>query len=172
MIKEAKALLESVVTSRVKDVTVVKSVKDESHAVMGRKWPLVALVTNPGDFDEGAARTYRYQDKSAGGWKERYARGDRVLPILVRCWAAGEDTADELLGRIIPAIPSTWEYDGFRGRLEITMEEHSDHTGNTSELYLSIIGVSFRAPAALEAGVVPTIVKMDIATAEIAGQRS
>jgi len=84
------------------------------------------------------------------------------LPILLRCWAAGEEEADKLFSRIIPAIPHLWEYDGFSGKVEIAAEEHSDHTGNTAKLFLSVAEIRFTAPAALEEGLIPTIDEIDV----------
>jgi hypothetical protein len=155
MIREAKDLLEGIIKNRIAGVTVVRSAADESHAVMQRQWPLVALITNPGDFDDSEARTIRYHDEQGGGYKQRYVRGNRVLPILVRCWAAGEEEADAVFSRIIPAIPSRWECDGFTGGVEIGAEEHSDHTGNVAKLYLSVAEVRFSVAAAMDAEIIP-----------------
>lgn len=163
VIKAAKDLLAAVVAFRVPEATVVRSAKDEAQAVMARKWPLVSLITNPGTFDESEARTVRFYDETAKTWKQRYVRGKRVLPILVRCWAEGEEAADSLFSRIIPAIPSRWEHDDFAGSIEIAAEEHSDHTGNTAKLYLSVAEVRFSIPAAMEPTMVPTIDEIVIA---------
>ncbi len=168
MIREAKDLLATVIASRVPEATIVRSVKEESQAVMARKWPLVALITNPGTFDNTEARKARYFDVSDGVWKERYIRGVRELPILVRCWGEGEEETDVLFGRILPAIPSRWQYDNFLGTIDIVAEEHSDHTGNTAKLYLSVAEVRFKVPVALEEGIVPTIDEIDIGSGEYA----
>lgn len=172
MIKEAKDLLTAVVNARVPTATVVRSASEESRAVMARKWPLVSLITNPGVFDGAEAKQVRYFDSVAKMWKQRYVRGNRVLPILVRCWAEGEDAADALFSRILPAIPSRWEYDDFSGTVEIFAEEHSDHTGNTAKLYLSVVEVRFSIPAALEEGVIPTIDQIDIVPGEVASPQA
>ena len=153
MIKEAKNLLEKIIKERIQGITVVRSAAEESHEIMSRKFPLIALVTNPGTFDGSEARTVRYFEEKE--YKERYVRGERVLPILIRCWAAGEDDADEIFSRILPAIPSQWEHDGFVKHIEIGWEEHSDHVKNVTKTYLSVAEVRFRAAAALEPGVVP-----------------
>jgi hypothetical protein len=155
MIREAKDLLEGIMKNRIEGVTVVRSAADESRAVMQRQWPLVALITNPGNFDDSEARTIRYHDEHGGGYKQRYVRGNRILPILVRCWAAGEDEADAVFSRIIPAIPSRWECGGFTGSVEIGAEEHSDHTGNVAKLYLSVAEVHFSVAAAMDAEIIP-----------------
>lgn len=166
MIKEAKDILESVVAARCPDAAIVRSAEEERTAIMARKFPLVSLITNPGTFDSSEARTVRYYDEAAGFWKQRYVRGSRVLPVLVRCWAKGEDAADALFSRIIPAIPSRWEYDDFAGTVEIVAEEHSDHAGVTAKLFLSVAEVHFTAPAALEEGVIPAIDQIDTAPEE------
>jgi hypothetical protein len=155
MIREAKDLLEGIIKKRIEGVTVVRSAAEESHAIMARQWPLVSLITNPGAFDNKEARTVRYFD--GGDYKERYVRGDRVLPILLRCWAASEEDADEAFSRIIPAIPSQWVYDDFVKSVEIGAEEHSDHAGNVAKIYLSVAEITFRAAAAQGAGDVPHI---------------
>ena len=160
MITEAKNLLEKVVKERVKDVTVVRLFSEESQAMMARRLPLVSLITNPGTFDDTEARTVRYKDAEAESWQQRYVRGARVLPILLRCWAAGEEEADAVFSRIIPAIPSQWDYDGFTGFVEIGAEEHSDHTGNVAKLYLSVAEIRFKMPVAVEAAESPTIDKV------------
>lgn len=172
MIKEVKDLLESVIVARVPDATVTRSAAEESRAIMARKWPLVSLITNPGTFDESEARTVKYYDDVAKTWKQRYVRGNRVLPVLVRCWAEGEEAADSLFSRIIPAIPSRWEHDDFAGSIEIAAEEHSDHTGNTAKLYLSVAEVRFSIPAAMEPTVVPTIDEIGIAPTEVASPQA
>ena len=154
MITEAKNLLEKIIGNRIEGITIVRSASDESKAIMQRKFPLVALITNPGAFDGSEARTVRYFDKNKE-YKQRYVRGNRVLPVLIRCWAAGETEADAVFSRIIPAIPSRWVYDDFTGSIEIGTEEHSDHTGNVTKLYCSIVEVRFSVAAAMEPGEQP-----------------
>ena len=156
MITEAKDLLERVIKKRIKDVTVVRSVKDEAHAVMKRQFPLIALVTNPGPFDGTEARTVRYFDEAENHkYKQRYVRGNRNLPILLRCWSTSESEADIVFSRIIPAIPSRWVYDNFVGSIEIGTEEHSDHTGNVAMQYCSVTEIRFSVASAMEPGEVP-----------------
>jgi hypothetical protein len=150
MIKEAKDILQNVVSARVPGVAVVRSMAEEQRAVMARTWPLVSLVTNPGRFDDCEAKTVRYPDAEAGIWKERYVRGKRILPVLLRCWAEGEDAADALFSRILPAIPRKWEYDGFEGLIVIENEEHSDFVDSVNKLYLSVAEIEFSVPVALE----------------------
>ena len=157
MIKEAKDLLERVIKKQLPDVPVVRSAKEETHAIMARKFPLVSLITNPGTFDGTTAQIVRYFEGRE--YKERYVRGDRILPILVRCWAEGEDEASMLFSRIIPVIPSQWEYDGFAKHIEIGAEEHSDHAGNVNKMYLSVAEVRFRAAAAVDPKEAPYIEK-------------
>jgi hypothetical protein len=156
MIKEAKDILQSVVALRTPGVTVVRSIADEQHAIMARRCPLVSLITNPGRFDDREAKTVRYPDEDAGLWKQRYVRGKRILPLLLRCWAQGEEAADALFSHIIPAIPRKWEYDGFEGLIVIETEEHSDFVDNVSQLYLSVAEIQFSVPVALEEEAVPT----------------
>ena len=110
----------------------------------------------------------RYHDEADGTYKQRYVRGYRVLPILVRCWASGEDETDAVFSRIIPAIPSQWNYDDFTGSVEIGAEEHSDHTGNVGKLYLSVAEVRFSVAAAMEAGIVPSFTHVEQEGGEIA----
>ena len=128
---------------------------------MARQWPLVSLITNPGSFDDREAKTVRYADVEAQTLKQRYVRGKRTLPILLRVWAEGEDAADELFSRIIPAIPRKWEYDDFEGTVLIAAEEHSDFTDTVNNLYLSIAEVLFTAPVALDEEIVPTFQKVE-----------
>jgi hypothetical protein len=167
MIKEAKNILEQVVRERIPDAVVVRSAAEEAEGLMTRKLPLVSLVTNRGWFDDREAKTIRYPDGEAGIWKERYVRGKRILPILLRCWAEGEDAADELFSRILPAIPRKWEYDGFEGLIVIEGDEHSDHVDNVNKMYLSVAEVQFSVQIALEETAVPTIKATD-AEAEMA----
>jgi hypothetical protein len=157
MIKEAKDILRNVVLDRVPDVTIVRNMAEEQRAVMARQWPLVSLITNPGRFDDRESKTIRYPDEDAGVWKERYVRGRRILPMLLRCWAEGEDAADALVSRIIPAIPRKWELDGFEGLVVISNEEHSDFEDNMTKLYLSVVEIEFSVPVALEETDVPTV---------------
>ncbi|MDR0512048.1 MAG: hypothetical protein LBG93_02960 [Treponema sp.] len=156
MIKAAKDVLERVIKGQFPDMPVVRSAVNESHTIMARKFPLVSLITNPGTFDGTVARIVRYLDND-GTYKERFVRGERVVPILVRCWAEGEEEADEIFSRIIPVIPSQWEYEGFATHIEIRAEEHSDHAGNTGKMYLSVAEVSFRAVAAVDPKKAPFI---------------
>lgn len=157
MIKEAKDILQNAVLSRIPDVTIVRSTADEQRAIMGRKWPVVSLITNPGKFDDRESKTVRYPDTEEGIWKERYVRGKRTLPILLRVWAEGEDKTDEVFSRLLPAIPRKWEHDGFEGLIVIETEEHSDFVDNVNKLYLSVAEIQFSVPVALEEKPVPTI---------------
>jgi hypothetical protein len=124
---------------------------------MARKFPLVSLITNPGSFDDSEARTVRYFENEK--YHERYVRGMRNLPILIRCWDQSEDKADEMSSNIIPEIPSQWEYDGFGSHVAIKSEEHSDHANSLNNLYCTVIetvfeGISARKPK--EAPVIKT----------------
>jgi hypothetical protein len=157
VIREAKDVLQSVVQARVPEANIVRSVAEESRAIMSRKWPLVTLITNPGKFDDREAKTFRYADAEAGTLKQRYVRGNRILPVLLRCWAEGEDAADEMFSRIIPAIPRKWEYDGFEGTILINHEEHSDFVDSVTKLYMSVAEIQFTVPVALDEEIVPTI---------------
>ena len=157
MIKEVKDILQAVVLQRVPGVTITRGMAEEQRAIMARTWPLVSLITNPGRFDDREAKTIRYPDGEAGIWKERYVRGKRILPVLLRCWAEGEDAADALFSRILPAIPRKWELDGFEGLVVIETEEHSDFVDSVNKLYLSVAEIQFSVPVALEETDVPTI---------------
>jgi hypothetical protein len=168
VITEAKDLLEQIIKARIEKATVVRSAVDESRAVMQRQFPLIALITNPGPFDGSQAQTYRYFEGEE--YKQRYARGNRSLPILLRCWSASEAEADKAFSRIIPAIPSRWNYDGFTGSIEIGTEEHSDHSGNVAKLYCSIIDVRFSVAAAMEPGEVPYYTQVVVEDGEIINQ--
>jgi hypothetical protein len=161
MIKEAKDILQNVLASRAPGLTVARSMAEEQRAIMARQWPLAALITNPGRFDDREAKTVRYPDAEAGLWKERYVRGKRILPILLRCWAEGEDETDALFSRILPAVPRRWEYDGFEGLIVIETEEHSDFDDNVNKLYLSVAEIQFSVPVALEEEIVPTFTSVE-----------
>ncbi|MDR2784813.1 MAG: hypothetical protein LBB83_02745 [Treponema sp.] len=156
MIKEAKDLLEAVVKARVPESVIVRSALDESQALMDRKYPLVSLVTNPGNFDDREAKTVKYFDEAEGMWKKRYVRGNRVLPILLRLWAEDEEEADRYFSRLLPAIPRTWAYDNFEGLVIINHEEHSDHAGNVAKRYLSVAEIQFTMASAMGDELVPT----------------
>jgi hypothetical protein len=160
MIREAKNLLEGIIKGLIPGVTVVKSAAEESREIMARKFPLVSLITNPGAFDDSQARTVRYFEGSPGEariYRERYVRGHRNVPILVRCWAEGEAQADEISSGIIPEIPSQWEYDGFSCHVKIGAEEHSDHTGALGKPYVSVIETIFTGAAARKPAAAPVI---------------
>jgi hypothetical protein len=163
MIQAAKDALEGAIRSRVPSVTIVRSAAAESRAIMARQFPLVSLVTNPGKFDDRTAGTARYANTDTNTLVQRYIRGSRILPILVRVWAEGEEDADEVFSRMLPAIPRKWEYDGFEGLIVINAEEHSDHTGNAVKQYVSVAEVQFTARAALDEETVPSF---NTATAE------
>ena len=167
MIREAKTLLKGIIEKTVPGITVVKSAAEESRLIMARKLPFVALITNPGTFDESEARTVRYFEGEPKQYRERYVRGHRNLPILIRCWADGEDNADALSSDIIPEIPSQWEYDGFGSHVRIEAEEHSDHASNTNKLYVSVIVATFAATAARKPDAVPFFEKVELVDGEI-----
>jgi hypothetical protein len=156
MIQAAKDVLEEAIRARVPSVTIVRSAADESRAIMARQFPLVSLITNPGRFDDRTTGTARYANTDTNTLVQRYIRGSRILPILARVWAEGEDEADEVFSRILPAIPRKWEYDGFDGLIVINAEEHSDHTGNTAKQYVSIAEVQFTVQVALDEETVPS----------------
>ena len=157
MISEAKALLEGIIKETVPEITVVKSAAEETREIMARKFPMVSLITNPGSFDNSEARTVRYFEGEPKQYRERYVRGFRKLPILIRCWEIGEDKASALASAIIPEIPSQWEYDGFGNSVQIGAEEHSDHAGNLNKPYVSVIEVIFTGTAARKPKEMPLI---------------
>jgi hypothetical protein len=161
MIKEAKDLLQNIAAVRAPGVFIVRSIADEQRAIMARQWPLVSFITNPGTFDDREAKTVRYADTEAQTLKQRYVRGKRTLPVLLRVWAEGEDAADELFSRILPAIPRKWEYDNFEGTVLISAEEHSDFVDNVNKLYLSVAEIQFTVPVALEEEIVPTFTSVE-----------
>jgi hypothetical protein len=169
MIKEAKDLLQNAVALRASGVTIVRSIAEEQRAIMERKWPLVSLITNPGSFDDREAKTVRYADAEAQTLKQRYVRGKRTLPILLRVWAEGEDAADALFSRVLPAVPRKWEYDDFEGTVLIGAEEHSDMEDTVNRLYLSIAEIQFTVPVALDEEIVPTFQRVE-AEPEIAAR--
>ena len=156
MIRAAKDALEGAIRARVPSVNIVRSAAEETRAIMARRFPLAALVTNPGRFDDRTAGTARYANTDTNTLVQRYIRGSRILPILVRVWAEGEEEADEVFSRVLPAIPRKWEYDGFEGLIVINAEEHSDHTGNTAKQYVSVAEVQFTVQVALDEEIVPT----------------
>jgi hypothetical protein len=156
MIKEAKDLLQNIVAARVPGTTIVRSIAEEQRVIMERKWPLVSLVTNPGSFDDREAKTVRYADTAAQTLKQRYVRGKRTIPIMLRVWAEGEEAADQLFSRILPAVPRRWEYDNFEGTVLIGAEEHSDFEDTVNKLYLSVAEIQFTVPIALDEELVPT----------------
>jgi hypothetical protein len=161
MIIEAKDLLEAVAKERAPESIIVRSALDESQGIMSRKFPLISLITNPGSFDDREAKTVKYFDEEEGMWKKRYIRGSRVLPILLRVWARNEEEADRYFSRILPAIPRTWEYDNLSGLVLINHEEHSDHSGNVADRYLSVAEIQFTMAAALEEELVPTFTNIE-----------
>jgi hypothetical protein len=156
MIKEAKAVLEKTIIERIPGITVVRSMAEETKAMFAKKLPLVSLITNPGRFDDRESKTIRYPDEEAGMWKERFVRGKRILPILLRVWGEGEDKTDELFSRILPAIPRKWNHDGFEGLIVINSEEHSDYVDSVNKLYLSVAEIQFSIQVATEEKDVPT----------------
>ncbi|MBN2536382.1 MAG: hypothetical protein JXB88_26095 [Spirochaetales bacterium] len=157
MIKEIKDILEQIVSERVPEATIARSFLAEKKANLAQKWPVVAFITNPGRFDDSEAKIARYFDEQVNMWKQRYIRGKRILPVLIRCWAVSEEAADTLFSSIIPYIPSRWSLDNFQGEVTIVLEEHSDHAGNTSKLYVSIAVIEFSVPVARDAVDVPVI---------------
>jgi hypothetical protein len=171
VIREAKTLLEGIIKKTVPGITVVKSAAEEANKIMSRKFPLVALITNPGTFDDSEARTVRYFEGEPKQYRERYVRGHRNLPILIRCWADGEEKADELSSSIIPEIPSQWEYDGFGNHVRIEGEEHSDHASSTNKTYASVIVVTFSATAARKPEPIPYFTSTEMVDGEIINRR-
>jgi hypothetical protein len=166
MITEAKDLLEKVIKARVENVTVVRLFEDEQHELMIKKFPLVSLITNQGKFDVTAARTYRYFNDNKE-YKQCYVRGNRTIPIVIRCYADNEAAADKILSRVIPAIPSRWVYDDFTGEIEIGVEEHSDIASNVLSDYCSAVEVTFIAAAAMDADDLPYFNKVEFMGGEI-----
>jgi hypothetical protein len=162
VIKEAKDVLEAAVRKRIPQAAIVRSFAEEQRAVGALKFPLVSLITNPGNFDDRKARTYRRYDAAEEMWKQRYVRGSRILPIQVRVWDEGEEKTDAVFSRIIPAIPRHWELDGFEGLIVINWEEHSDQADTMLKLYLSVVEVQFTVDAALEEELVPTVMSVEV----------
>ncbi|MDR1175331.1 MAG: hypothetical protein LBK83_07675 [Treponema sp.] len=162
MIQEAKDILEKIVKDRIPQAVIVRSFAEEQRAVNARKYPLVALITNSGNFDDRKARTFRRYDAAEETWKQQYVRGSRILPLQVRVWDEGEEKADAVFSRIIPAIPRHWELDGFEGLIVINWEEHSDQADTVSKLYLSVAEVQFTVDVALEEEIVPTIAAVEV----------
>ena len=168
MIKEAKDILQNAIAQRAPEIKIVRSIAEEQRAIMARQTPLVSLVTNPGRFDDREAKTVRYADVQNQTLKQRYVRGSRTLPVLIRLWAEGEDAADALFSRILPAVPRKWEYDNFEGTVLISAEEHSDFEDSANKLYLSVAEVQFTVPVALDEELVPTITSVEPETPEMA----
>jgi hypothetical protein len=141
MVREAKALLTEVIHLVLPDIPIVLSAAEESRVFHDRRFPFIALITNPGSFDESEARTVRRRE----GMRilEWYVRGYRNLPIVIRCWALGEDACDAVFSRIIPAIPRQWEYAGYVTHIKIGAEEHTDNATNLTKPYLSVVEVTF-----------------------------
>ena len=172
MIFEAKKHLEEIIKEAVPGSTVVKSAAEESREIMARKFPVIALITNPGSFDNSEARTVRYFEGEPKQYRERYVRGCRKLPILIRCWEDGEDKADELVSNIIPEIPSQWECGGFANHVQIGAEEHSDHTGSLNKPYVSVIEVIFISTAARKPKTVPVIDTVESESGDISPNKT
>lgn len=162
MIKEAKDILEKTVRDRIPEAVIARSVAEESREIMSRKWPLVALVTAPGGFDDREARTYRYYDEKEETWKQRYVRGSRILPVRLRVWDEGEEKVDGIFSRILPAVPRHWELDGFDGLIVINGEEHSDHADTVSKTYVSEAEIQFTVDVAMEEEIVPTVNAVEV----------
>ena len=171
MIKEAKDILQNAVSPRAPGVAIVRSMAEEQRAVMARTVPLVSLITNPDSFDDREAKTYRCWDADAGTYLQRYVRGNRKLPVLLRVWAAGEEAADALFSRLLPAVPRKWEYNGFEGLVLIESGEHSDCADSVSNLYLPEAEIEFSVPASLEEEIVPAFQTAE-AEPELAAQES
>jgi hypothetical protein len=157
MIKEAKDVLEKAVRECIPEAVIVRSIAEESQSMMTRKLPVIAIITDMGTFDDRTARTDRYADAESGTLKQRYVRGKRILPLLLRCWAEGEEKTDELFSRILPAIPRHWTYDGYEGLIVINHEEHSDHADSLNKLYVSLAEIQFAVDVAMAEELVPTI---------------
>jgi hypothetical protein len=157
MIVEIKNILQEVVEQRCPGVPVARSVLEESRMIMARKLPFITLTTNRGNFDDREAKTFRYYEEASQTFKQRYVRGNRSVPIILWCWAEGEEAADKLFSRILPAIPRKFTYDGFDGLILISGEEHSDHADTVSKVYASVVEIKFTVSVALEAEEVPTI---------------
>jgi hypothetical protein len=164
MICEIKNILQEALSERCPGVPVVRSAAEESHAVMSRKFPLVSLITNPGRFDDREAKNFRYYDEASNSYKNRYVRGERSVPVLLRCWGSGEDETDVLFSRILPAIPRKFQYDGFDGLILIQGEEHSDHADTLSKVYVSVAEILFVVSVALEEEDIPTITDAEVDT--------
>ena len=79
----------------------------------------------------------------------------------------GEDETDELFSSILPYIPTRWVLDEIEGEISIISEEHSDHAGNTSELYVSVLEIEFSVEVARTAGDLPTINTINTEPGEI-----
>ena len=171
MIREAKTLLKGIIEKTMPGITVVFSAAEETREIMARKFPFVALITNPGSFDDTEAKTVRYFEENPKRYLQRYVRGHRNLPILIRCWADGEEKADELSSSIIPEIPSQWEYNGFGNYVQIDSEEHSDHTSSTGKPYVSVIVATFTATAARKPEAVPFFETTEIIDGEIINRK-
>jgi hypothetical protein len=154
MIKECKDILQEVIEEHFPNVLVVRSCKEEKQHIMARKFPLIALITNPGSFDN-AGKLVRY--KEGEGLEQRQVRGTRKVPVLIRVWGEGEEAVDAVFSRVLPFIPRRFTFDGFEGVINILREEHSDHAGNLSLLYLSVAEVEFGVDIAGEAIRVPVI---------------
>ena len=167
MISEAKNVLEAVVQS-VGVTHIARTALAEKKLLNNRQIPCVGLITNPGDFDDRQAKQARYFDEEAGIWRQRYIRGKRRVPILVRVWAADEAAADDILSQIIPNIPRSWELDDLGGEITIGTEEHSDYASNVASLYLSVVEVEMAVEVAAAPVDIPTAESTEITGTEYA----
>jgi hypothetical protein len=155
MIKECKDILQTALQEHFPYVVVVRSAKDETHQIGVRKFPLVALITNPGSFAHQEGKLVRYSTGEA--LEEREVKGRRTVPIIVRVWGEGEEAVDALFSRLLPLIPRRFMLDGFEGTISILSEEHSDHAGNLSKLYASVVETAFAVDIASDPVAVPVI---------------
>jgi hypothetical protein len=159
MIKECKDVLQHIIQEHFDDIPVVRSAREEKQAIMTRKFPLISLITNPGSFDN-VGKLVRY--KEGEGIGQRQVRGTRKVPIVVRVWGEGEEAVDDLFSRMLPLIPRRFTLDGFEGMVTLLTEEHSDHAGNLSLLYLSVIEVEFAVDIAPAPVAVPVITGIEM----------
>ena len=167
MIKEIKDLLESIITtySPVPVTKIVRNMKDTRGQLSARSYPFVSLLTLKGSFDERFAQeSFKYLDPADQTFKTRVIRGKRCLPILIKVWATNEEMADNIVSTLIPYIPRRWEHDGLDGEIKIDVEEHSDHGGNVTDGYESVLVVTFNMRVGTVPVVLPTIRKAESQT--------
>ena len=147
MIKEAKDVLESVLTTKcgINEKLIARSAYEKEQLQHRKQYPFASLISMTGRYEE--PNRMQINIKSDEGNTYVQARALRVLPIRAVIEHKDEESADALFSTFLGSLPFSFEIDGVNGTITPTTEEHSDFISSVHGHYQSAVLMEFSIEA-------------------------